>query len=325
MAEPATTPAASDAVDPKAVRSGGLTTKAKVFIGVGAYLALAILMLLIFGSDGKNESFQPQNEFKLEPWIEIKIGGIDFSINKAVLYLVLASALTILVMTWIAKRMQQKPNRVQVAIEVAFDMTKKTIAADNLDEKMVARWFPFLAALFFWIWFSNMIGFLPLPINTEHPVDIFGLEVPAFALYAATANLSIPLVLTLVVVVSYHLEGIRAKGFFKYFASWLPPGLEDMNPAFKAFIFVIEAISHVARLISLSVRLFANILAGHLLLLFMGGGLAVLLGIAALGALTFPLAFFFFILEVGLIATLQAFIFSILTAIYLGGATSASH
>jgi F-type H+-transporting ATPase subunit a len=325
MAEPATTPAASDAVDQKTTRSGGLSTKAKVFIGAGAYLALAILMLLIFGSDGKNESFQPQNEFKLEPWIEIKIGGIDFSINKAVLYLVLASALTIFVMTWIAKRMQQKPNRVQVAIEVAFEMTKKTIAADNLDEKMVARWFPFLAALFFWIWFSNMIGFLPLPVNTEHPVDVFGLEVPAFALYAATANLSIPLVLTLVVVVSYHLEGIRAKGFFKYFASWLPPGLEDMNPAFKAFIFVIEAISHFARLISLSVRLFANILAGHLLLLFMGGGLAVLLGIAALGALTFPLAFFFFILEVGLIATLQAFIFSILTAIYLGGATSASH
>ena len=77
-----------------------------------------------------------------------------------------------------------------------------------------------------------------------------------------------------------------------------------MNPAAKGFIFVIEAISHFARLISLSVRLFANILAGHLLLLFMGGGLAVLLGIAALGALTFPLAFFFFILEVGLIATL---------------------
>ena len=97
------------------------------------------------------------------------------------------------------------------------------------------------------------------------------------------------------------------------------------NPAFKAFIFVIEAISHFARLISLSVRLFANILAGHLLLLFMGGGLAVLLGVAGLALLTFPLAFFFFILEVGLIATLQAFIFSTLTAIYLGGATAETH
>jgi len=308
-----------------ASKSGGLSTKAKVLIGIGAYFAVAILMFLIFGNDGKNEGFQPQNEFKLEPWISIDIAGIDLSINKAVVYLLLASGLTIGTMVWISRRMEQKPNRVQTAIEVAYDMTKNTIAGGSLDTKMAARWFPFLAALFFWIWFSNMIGFLPLPTNTEHPINIFGIEVPAFALYAATANLSIPLVLTLVVWIAYHVEGIRAKGLIKYLASWLPPGLEDMNPLAKGFIFVIEAISHFARLISLSVRLFANILAGHLLLLFMGGGLAVLLGIAALGALTFPLAFFFFILEVGLIATLQAFIFSTLTAIYLGGATSASH
>jgi F-type H+-transporting ATPase subunit a len=308
-----------------ASKSGGLSTKAKVFIGLGVYLAIAILLLLIFGSSGKNESFQPQNEFKLEPWISLEIAGIDFSVNKAVFYLILASALTIFTMVWISRRMQQKPNRVQTAIEVAYDLTKNTITGGSLDAKMATRWFPFLATLFFWIWFSNLIGFLPLPTNTEHEVSIFGLSIPSFAIYAATANLSIPLVLTLVVWVSYHVEGIRAKGFVKYFASWLPPGLENMNPAAKAFIFVIEAISQFARLISLSVRLFANILAGHLLLLFMGGGLAVLLGIAALGALTFPLAFFFFVLEVGLIATLQAFIFSILTAIYLGGATSASH
>jgi F-type H+-transporting ATPase subunit a len=300
-------------------------TKTKVLIGIGAYLGVAILMLLIFGSSGKDESFQPQNEFKLEPWVSIHLAGIDLSINKAVLYLVLASALTIFVMVWISRRMAQKPNRVQTAIEVSYDLTKDTITGGNLDPKMAARWFPFLAALFFWIWFSNMLGFLPLPTNTEHEITVFGLEIPAFAIYAATANLSIPLVLTLVVWLSYHFEGVRSKGLIPYLASWLPPGLEEMNPIGKAFIFVIEAISHFARLISLSVRLFANILAGHLLLLFMGGGLAVLLGIAALGALTFPLAFFFFILEVGLIATLQAFIFSTLTAIYLGGATSASH
>jgi F-type H+-transporting ATPase subunit a len=302
-----------------------MKTKTKVLIGIGAYFAIAILMLLIFGSSGKDESFQPQNEFKLEPWISIHLAGIDLSINKAVLYLVLASALTIFVMVWISRRMAQKPNRVQTAIEVAYDMTKNTITGGNLEPKMASRWFPFLAALFFWIWFSNMLGFLPLPTNTEHAVDVFGLEIPSFAIYAATANLSIPLVLTLVVWFSYHFEGVRSKGLIPYLASWLPPGLEEMNPIGKAFIFVIEAISHFARLISLSVRLFANILAGHLLLLFMGGGLAVLLGIAALGALTFPLAFFFFVLEVGLIATLQAFIFSTLTAIYLGGATSASH
>ena len=303
------------------------STKTKVFVALGLYLGITILLIAILGNEGKNEEFQPQNEFKLEPWIEIDIAGIDFSINKAVLYLLLASGLTMGVMSWIANRMQREPNKIQMVVELAYDLTRNNITAGNLGEgtKMANRWFPFLASVFFFIWFSNMIGFLPLPINTEHKVDVFGLELPSFALYAATANLSIPLVLTLIVWVSYHVEGIREKGFFPYFKSWLPAGLEDMNPAFKVFIFVIEAISHFARLISLSVRLFANILAGHLLLLFMGGGLAVLLGLAALGVLTFPLAFFFFILEVGLIATLQAFIFSTLTAIYLGGATAESH
>jgi F-type H+-transporting ATPase subunit a len=302
-----------------------MRTKTKVLIGFGSYFALAILLLLIFGNAGKNEAFKPQNEFKLEPWVSLHLGSLDLSINKAVLYLVLASALTIFTMVWIARRMTQKPNRVQTAVEVSYDLTKNNITGGNLDPETATRWFPFVAALFFFIWFSNIIGFLPLPTNTEHTVDVFGLQLPAFAIYAATANISIPLVLTLVVWLSYHVEGIRTKGFIAYFAGWLPPGLEEMNPIGKAAIFVIEVISQLVRLISLSVRLFANILAGHLLLLFMGGGLAVLLGIAALGALTFPLAFAFFIFEVGLVATLQAFIFSTLSAIYIGGATSATH
>jgi F-type H+-transporting ATPase subunit a len=303
-----------------------VSTKAKVLIGLGGYFGITVILLLVAGNQGKNDAFQPQNEFKLDPWINIDIGGVDLSVNKAVLYLLLASAATIVTMVYISRRMSpDKPNLVQTAMEAAYDLTRNNITGQNLSGEMAAKWFPFLATLFFFIWFSNMIGFLPLPVNTEHKVDVFGLELPSFALYAATANLSIPLVLTLIVWFSYHIEGIRVKGFFGYLASWLPPGLEDMNPAAKAFIFIIEAISQFARLISLSVRLFANILAGHLLLLFMGGGLAVLLGIAALASLTFPLAFFFFILEVGLIATLQAFIFSTLTAIYLGGATAESH
>jgi F-type H+-transporting ATPase subunit a len=302
-----------------------MRTRTKLLLGVGIYLLVAILLVVIFGNDGKNEEFKPQNEFKLEPWLSIKVGGIDFSINRAVFYLVLASALTISVMVWISRRMQQKPNRVQIAMELAYDLTRNNITGGNLDQRVATRWFPFLATLFFFLWFSNVIGYLPLPTNTAETVNIFGLELPTFAIYAATANISVPLALTLVVWISYNVEGIRAKGFLPYFRSWLPPGLEDMNPFGKGLIFVIEVISHFVRLISLSVRLFANILAGHLLLLFMGGGLAVLLGLAALGALTFPLAFLFFVLELGLIATLQAFIFSMLTAIYIGGATAESH
>ncbi|HEX3263622.1 MAG TPA: F0F1 ATP synthase subunit A [Solirubrobacterales bacterium] len=302
-----------------------MKTRTKVLIAVGVYLLVLILLGVIFGSAGKNDEFKPQNEFELDAWIPIQIGGIDLSINKAVLYLALASGLTIGTMTWIANRMQQKPNQVQMAIEAAYDLTRNQIAGQNLEGRLAAKWFPFCATLFFFIWFSNMLGYVPLPTNTGESVNIFGLEVPTFAIYAATANISVPLMLTLIVWISYNVEGVRTHGFFGYLRTWLPPGLEDMNPFGKAAIFGIEVISHFVRLISLSVRLFANILAGHLLILFMGGGLAVLLGLAALGALTFPLAFAFFIFEVVLIATLQAFIFSILTAIYLGGATSAAH
>jgi F-type H+-transporting ATPase subunit a len=302
-----------------------MKTRTKVLIAVGVYLLILILLGVIFGSAGKNDEFKPQNEFQLDAWIPIHIGSIDLSINKAVLYLALASGLTIGTMTWIANRMQRKPNKVQMAIEAAYDLTRNQIAGQNLEGRLAAKWFPFCATLFFFIWFSNMLGYVPLPTNTGESVNIFGLEVPTFAIYAATANISVPLMLTLIVWISYNVEGIRTHGFFGYLRTWLPPGLEDMNPFGKAAIFGIEVISHFVRLISLSVRLFANILAGHLLILFMGGGLAVLLGLAALGALTFPLAFAFFIFEVVLIATLQAFIFSILTAIYLGGATSAAH
>jgi len=289
------------------------------------YLGTTILLLAVAGSQGKNDQFKPQNEFKLDNWIPIHLGPADLSINKAVLYLFLASGLTIFTMVYIARRMQTKPNRVQAAVEVAYDMTKNNITGGNLQGSYATRWFPFLATLFFFIAFTNIIGYLPLPTNTENEIQIFGLSIPSFAIYAATANISIPLVLTLVVWISYNVEGIRAKGFVGYFRSWLPPGLEDMNPVGKGLIFVIEVISHLVRLISLSVRLFANILAGHLLLLFMGGGLAVLLGLAALGALTFPMAFAFFVFELGLVATLQAFIFATLTAIYLGGATAETH
>jgi F-type H+-transporting ATPase subunit a len=302
-----------------------LSTKQKVLLGVGIYLGVTIALLLLFPSEGKNDEFKPQNEFKLEPWIPIHIGGVDLSITKAVVYLILASALTTWVMTYIAGRMQAKPNRVQTAVEVAYDLTKNNITGANLHGEVAIRWFPFIATLFFFIAFSNLIGYLPLPTNTEETISIFGLEFPAFAIYAATANISFPLVLTLVVWISYHVEGIRAKGVFGYLKSFLPAGLESMNPVGKALIFGIEVLSHFMRLVSLSVRLFANILAGHLLLLFMGGGLAVLLGLAALGALTFPLAFVFFVLEVGLIATLQAFIFATLSAIYIGGAVAESH
>jgi F-type H+-transporting ATPase subunit a len=294
----------------------------KVLLGALVWLGIAILLYAIFGSDGKNEEFKPQNEFKLEPWISIHIAGIDMSINKAVLYVFLACAITTITMIWIAKRMQDRPNRVQTLIEGAYDLTYTQIAGNNMPSKTAAKYFPFVATLFFFIWFSNMLGYIPLPTNTHETVDIFGFALPAFALYAATANLSVPLVLTLVVWGGYQIEGVREHGIRGHLKGWLPAGVS--GPA-AVPIFFIEVISQFMRIISLSVRLFANILAGHLLILFMAGGLAVLLGITALGWVTLPIAIAFYLLEVGLIATLQAFIFATLTSIYFGEASAGGH
>jgi F-type H+-transporting ATPase subunit a len=298
-------------------------TSTRVFIGLGTIILLAILVGLIFGSSGRNNTFQPQEEFRLTPWISIHIAGIDLSINKAVFYLFLAAGFTCFAMIYIARRMQDRPNNVQTAAELAYDLTRNNITRGNIgDPTLAAKWFAFIATLFFFIWFSNLLGYLPLPTNTHEKIDIFGLQVPSLAIYAATANISIPLVLTLVVWISYNIEGIRAKGFLGYLKSFVPGGITG-GAAIP--LFIIEIISNFVRIISLSVRLFANILAGHLLILFMAGGLVVLLGIPALGVFTLLMAIPFFIFEVALVATLQAFIFATLTSIYIGGATAEGH
>jgi F-type H+-transporting ATPase subunit a len=299
-----------------------MSRRSRILLIVAGVIGLIVLVSVLFPSEGMNDAYKPQNEFKLDSWISLKLGPVDMSINKAVMYLFIAAALTCFTMVYIAKRMAEKPNRVQTAVESAYQLMKGNIAEGNMDREMAAKWFFFVATLFLFIWFSNMVGYLPLPTNTEHKVNIFGAHIPSLALYAATANLSIPLTLTLVVWISYHVEGIRAKGPIGYLKSWIPSGVE--GPA-AGPIFVIEVISHFVRIVSLSVRLFANILAGHLLILFMGGGLVVLLGAAAIGVLTVPMAIAFFIFEVGLVATLQAFIFATLTSIYLGGATAEHH
>jgi F-type H+-transporting ATPase subunit a len=291
----------------------------KIALIAGVYIALIVVVYIAFGSAGKNDEYQPQNEFMLDPWVTIKIGGLDLSINKAVLYLFLACGATTATLIYIARKMQQRPNNVQTAVETVYDLANNNIVRGNMPPEYARKWFPFIGALFFFILFSNLIGYIPLPTNTHEKTEIFGLAIPSFALYAATANISVPLVLTLVVWFSYQIEGIRAQGFRGYFATFIPSGTPG---PLKPLLFVIEVISHFVRIISLSVRLFANLLAGHLLILFMAGGMVTLLGLAALGVVTIPVAIVFFVFEVVLIAGLQAFIFATLTAIYLGGAVS---
>jgi F-type H+-transporting ATPase subunit a len=297
-----------------------VSTRRKWFLGIaGMYFFVLVALGIGVASAGKNEEFKPQNEFQLDTWIDLP-GPLDF--NKAVMYLLIATVLTIGTMLFIANRMQARPNRVQTAVEALYALMRDNITRGNMSDAMARKWFPFIGALFLFIWFNNLIGYIPLPTNTHEKISIFGLEIPAFALYAATANLSIPLVLALIVFVSYNVEGIRAKGFGGYLKALVPQGVKG---GMAVFIFILEFMSNFMRLISLSVRLFANILAGHLIILFMSGGLAVLLGTAAIGWLTLPIGVALFLFEVGLVATLQAFIFATLSAIYLGGAVAEHH
>ena len=298
-----------------------MKTRNQILFGVlGFYFVSLVLILVIFGFTRRdNAEFQPQNEFKLDTWVNLP--G-PFDINKAVMYLVIAAILTCVTMIWIARRMQARPNRVQTAVEVIFSLMRDNITRGNIDDRMARKYFPFIGSLFLFIWFSNLIGYIPLPTNTQEKFDFLGVQVPAFAIYSATANLSVPLVLALIVFVTYNVEGIRAKGVGGYLKGLIPAGVTG---GMAVFIFILEFLSNFMRLISLSVRLFANILAGHLIILFMSGGLAVLLGLEVLGWVTLPLGVILFMFEVGLVATLQAFIFATLTAIYLGGAVAEHH
>jgi F-type H+-transporting ATPase subunit a len=299
-----------------------MSTRRKITFGIlGVYVFGMIAIVAIFGAARLDNpsNFEPANEFKLDTWLALP--G-PFDLNKGVLYLFIATFLTLGTMLYVSKRMQGRPNRVQTAVEWAYTGMRDKLVRDNMDDAMAKKWFPLVFTLFVFIWISNLIGYLPLPINTEHKVDVFGLHVPAFQIYAATANVSIPLVLALIVFFAFNIEGVRAKGFVGYVKSLIPPGLTG---PILIMIFPIEVLSNFLRLISLTVRLFANILAGHMLIQFMSGGLAVLLGLEVLAWFTMPAGVAIYIFEATLVAGLQAFIFAILTCIYLGSAVSHSH
>jgi F-type H+-transporting ATPase subunit a len=294
-----------------------MSRRKKIFIAVVVfYLGVLILIAALTGIHGqKNNSYQIQNEFKLTKWVDLGV----FSINRAVLYLFLTAILTIATMWFVARRMQARPNRVQTGVEVLYSLMRDNITRGNMSDSLAAKWFPFCGSLFLFIWYANIIGYLPLPTNSEEKFTVFGVHIPSFALYAATANVSTPFILALVVFLAFNTEGIRVQGPIGYAKSLIPSGVTGFM---AVFVGGLEFISNLMRLLSLTIRLWANIFAGHMIILFMAGALAVILGLSFLGWFTMPFAIAVYLFELGLVATLQAFIFATLTAIYIGGAVT---
>jgi F-type H+-transporting ATPase subunit a len=164
----------------------------------------------------------------------------------------------------------------------------------------------------------NLVGFIPLPLTGDKWHGV-----PTWGIYAVTSQLSVTLVLAVLSVVFTHVEGVRYHGL-AYFKSFVPSGVpKGMVPVMA----VLETISHVFRVISLSVRLYANMLAGHMLILVSIGLLFILSGITfwIVAVVSLPIGIAFYIFEVVIVVTIQAFIFSALTAIYIGTAIEPDH
>jgi F-type H+-transporting ATPase subunit a len=301
----------------------GMSTARKLMLATGGvWLGGIIFFVAIvgFGSDKAttvaNNSFSPTDEFKLTTWFSA--GPIAF--NKGVLYVLLAAVITLGILLYMAKRLKQRPGRLQAAIEMFYDLTRN-MSDDSLDRSMSRKYFPMIATLFIFILVSNLIGYIPLPIDSSETFNVFGAHIPSFQIYAADTNVAFPLMLALTVFVAFTFEGVRKHGPFGYVKSLMP----EVGGGIRFLVYPIEILSYFLRLISLTVRLWANLLAGHLLIAFMGGELGVLTGNTVVSWALLPIGVAIFLFEAVLIAGLQAFIFSILTAIYLGSAVSETH
>jgi len=290
--------------------------------------ALAIVTLLALtlpsfalASGDEETKFDPSEEWNLHTWgPELKIGPIDMSINKAVAYLMLGTVCSILIgIVLMRVKPGRGPNRRQALGETIYEVAQVQVAEQGLPTKAIGRWFPYVATLMIFIWTINILGFIPLPLSDER-WHVGGISIPTFAIFAATSTLSVTLALALMTWVFTHIEGIRENGTWAYFKSWIP----DVPKAMLPLIIPLEILGQFMRLISLSIRLYANMLAGHMLILTFIGLIFVLENVF-LAFIAVPAATAFYLFEVVIVVSIQAYIFAALSAIYIGSAIEPEH
>jgi F-type H+-transporting ATPase subunit a len=260
--------------------------------------------------------FDPTTEFEQHEWIPIHLGPLNLSITKAVVYLLIGTALTILLgIVLMRSKLALLPDRRQTVGEAVYEIAQVQVAEQGLPSKAIGRWFPYVATLLLFIFVVNLIGFIPLPLTGEtyHGFPVWGI-------YAATSSLSVTLALALLTFFFTHYEGIRWNGPVRYFKSWIPEAPKPL----LALIVPLEVLGQFMRLLSLSVRLFANMLAGHILILTFIG-LMFILETLILAPLVIPVATVFYLFEVVIVVGIQAFIFAALSAIYIGSAIEPEH
>ncbi len=277
---------------------------------------VSTLALLLPANAFARGEFDPTKEFEQHEWIPIHLGPINLSITKAVVYLMLASVLTIVFgLVFMRTKAGAKLGRRETVGELVYEVAQIQVAEQGLPHKAIARWFPYVATLMLFIFMVNFLGFIPLPLTGETYHGI-----PTWGIYAATSSISVTLALALLTFVFTHYEGIKWNGPVRYFKSWIPEAPKPL----LLLIVPLEILGQFMRLISLSVRLFANMLAGHILILTFIGLIFILQSVF-LAFVVVPVGIVFYIFEVVIVIGIQAFIFAALSAIYIGSAIEPEH
>lgn len=225
--------------------------------------------------------------------IPLHIGPIDISINKIIWFLFIGAAVTFLILFIGSRLLKERPGAYQVIVEELYGFGRKFLAGQTGEEGM--KFLPYTLSLFVFILVLNLIGLFP----NSYPV---------------TSNITFTLVLALFTLLIYNYVGIRRNGLGTYLKSFVPSGM-PAKPIMAPFMFFIEALQQfVTQPLTLGMRLYANILAGHLII-FVFLGLILYLG-TFVAIVSVPLALAFYAFEI-FVAVIQAYIFAILTQVYI--------
>ena len=233
----------------------------------------------------------PLVQFEIHRLVEIEVGGVDVSFTNSSLWMVIGVAVATLLLTFAMRKRAMVPGRGQSIAELSYEFVASMVR-DNVGSGG-RRYFPFIFTLFMFILFLNVLGLVPFSFTpTSHIIVTFAMAIVVFT------------GVTVIALVKHK---------HRFFTLFLPQGIPI---ALAPILIVIELISYLARPITLSLRLFANMMAGHTLLKVFGG-FVVALGIFGFAPLAVTVALFG--LEI-IVAFLQAFVFTILTCLYLNDA-----
>ena len=234
----------------------------------------------------------PMEQFKIEPLINLNIGGTDISYTNSALFMTFAVVLTLLLFWGATRQRTMVPGRLQAVAEMLYEFVASMVKENTGKEGM--KYFPFVFTLFVFILFGNFLGLMP-----------YG--------FTFTSHIIVTAAMALFIFVSVTVIGFARHGLH-FFALFVPPGA----PLGIAIILApLEFFSYLIRPVSLSLRLFANMLAGHVLLKVLAGFI-ISLG-AVFGLVPFLAVFGVTFLEI-MVAAIQAYVFALLTCIYLNDA-----